>query len=138
MAEVKTRKTDASVIEFLESVPNERRRQDGFAVLELMREVTGEEPVMWGSSIVGFGSYCYKYASERQGEWPLVAFSPRKQSLTLYIMDGFDGYDSLLDGLGKHRTGKACLYINKLEDVDEGTLRELVKQSVDHMIATHS
>ena len=138
MAEVKTRKTDASVIEFLESVPNERRRQDGFAVLELMREVTGEEPVMWGSSIVGFGSYCYKYASGRQGEWPLVAFSPRKQSLTLYIMDGFDGYDSLLDGLGKHRIGKACLYINKLEDVDEGTLRELVKQSVDHMIATHS
>ena len=138
MAEVKTRKMDASVIEFLESVPNERRRQDGFAVLELMREVTGEEPVMWGSSIVGFGSYCYKYASGRQGEWPLVAFSPRKQSLTLYIMDGFDGYDSLLDGLGKHRTGKACLYINKLEDVDEGTLRELVKQSLDHMIATHS
>ena len=137
MAEVKTRKTDASVIEFLESVPNERRRQDGFAVLELMREVTGEEPVMWGSSIVGFGSYCYKYASGRQGEWPLVAFSPRKQSLTLYIMDGFDGYDSLLDGLGKHRTGKACLYINKLEDVDEGPLRELVTQSVDHRIATH-
>jgi hypothetical protein len=137
MAELKTQKTDASVTEFLESVANERRRQDGFAIFELMREVTGEEPAMWGSSIVGFGSYRYTYASGREGEWPLVGFSPRKQNLTLYIMDGFDAYDSLLGELGKYRTGKACLYINKLEDVDQETLRKLVKQSVDHMVATH-
>jgi hypothetical protein len=137
MATPKTQKTDAGVTEFLESVPNERKREDSFAILELMQEVTGEEPVMWGTSIVGFGSYRYKYASGREGEWPLVGFSPRKQNLTLYIMSGFDAYDSLLAVLGEYKTGKACLYINKLDDVDEGTLRELVKQSVDHMVDTH-
>ena len=138
MAKLKTQKTDASVTEFLESVPNERRRKDGLAVLELMKEVTGEEPAMWGSSIVGFGSYRYKYASGREGEWPLVGFSPRKQNLTLYIMSGFDDYDALLADLGKYKTGKACLYINKLEDVDQDILRELVKQSADHVAETHS
>jgi hypothetical protein len=138
MAKLKTQRTDASVTELLESVPNERRRKDGFAVLELMKEVTGEEPAMWGTSIVGFGSYRYKYASGREGEWPLVGFSPRKQNLTLYIMSGFDDYDALLADLGKYRTGKACLYINKLEDVDLGILRELVKQSADHVAETHS
>jgi hypothetical protein len=138
MAEVKTQKTDASVAGFLEGVPDERRREDAYAILELMQEVTGEEPVMWGTSIVGFGSYHYEYASGRKGEWPLVGFSPRKQNMTLYIMDGFDAYDSLLADLGKHKTGKSCLYMNKLEDVDKGVLRELVKRSVDHMIKTNS
>ena len=137
MAELKTKRSDASVTEFLNGVPSERRRKDSFAVLELMKEVTGEEPAMWGTSIVGFGSYRYKYASGREGEWPLVGFSPRKQNLTLYIMSGFDGYDALLADLGKYRTGKACLYISKLDDVDLWTLRELVKQAASHMAQTH-
>jgi hypothetical protein len=133
MTQPKTQKTDVSVEEFLNSVTNEKKREDSFAILDLMREVTGEEPSMWGTSIIGFGTYRYKYASGREGEWPLTGFSPRKQNLTLYITSGFDDYDSLLDDLGKYKTGKSCLYINKLEDVDLETLRELIKQSVEHM-----
>jgi hypothetical protein len=136
MAELKTQKTDASVEEFLNTVENERRRADSFALLELMREVTGEEPAMWGTSIVGFGTYRYQYASGRQGEWMQVGFSPRKRNLTLYIMPGFDGYESLLERLGKYRTGKSCLYINKLDDVHLPTLRELIRQSVAHVKKT--
>ena len=133
MTEPKTQKNDASVEEFLKTVTNEKKREDSFAILDLMREVTGEEPSMWGASIIGFGTYRYKYASGRKGEWPLTGFSPRKQNLTLYITSGFEGYDSLLQNLGKYKTGKSCLYINKLEDVDLETLRELIKQSVKHM-----
>ena len=88
---------------------------------------------MWGDSIVGFGSYRYKYASGREGDWPVIGFSPRKQSLTLYIMDGFEDYDYLLENLGKYKTGKSCLYINKLEDVDLSTLRKLIERSVAHL-----
>jgi hypothetical protein len=134
----KTQKTDASVSDFLNAVPDERKRRDAYAVLDLMGEVTGEEPAMWGPSIVGFGSYTYKYASGREGEWPLVGFSPRKRNLTLYIMSGFDAYESLLADLGKHKTGKACLYVNKLSDIDQETLRELVGQSVAHVAEAHS
>lgn len=101
--------------------------------MELMKDVTGDEPAMWGDSIVGFGSYTYKYASGRQGDWFLTGFSPRKQSLTLYIMSGFDEYESLLSKLGRYSTGKSCLYIKKLEDVDQEVLRELVQKSVVHM-----
>jgi hypothetical protein len=137
MAKLKTRKTDASVKDFLENVPDEYKRNDSFAIMELMSQVTGEEPAMWGTSIVGFGSYCYKYASGQEGEWPLVGFSPRRRNLTLYIMSGFDEYDSLMADLGKYKTGKSCLYINKLEDVDTETLRELVKQSAKHMAESH-
>ena len=137
MAELKTQKNDASVEVFLNSVPDERKRRDSYAILELMKDVTGEEPAMWGTSIVGFGSYHYKYASGRENEWFLVGFSPRKQNLTLYIMSGFDEYESLLANLGKHKTGKSCLYINKLEDVDQSTLRELVEKSVTHMAQTN-
>jgi hypothetical protein len=133
MAELKTKKTDASVTGFLDAVEHDRRRRDSFTVLEMMREITGEEPAMWGSSIVGFGSYHYKYASGREGDWPLVGFSPRKQSLTLYIKSGFEEYEVLLTDLGKFRTGKACLYINKLEDVNESVLRELIQHSVAYM-----
>ena len=129
MSDVKTKKNEASVEGFLKSVENEKRREDSFVVLDLMKEVTGEKPTMWGTSIVGFGSYHYKGASGREGDWMKVGFSPRKQSMTLYIMDGFGSYDSLLDKLGKYKTGKSCLYINKLEDVDQTVLRELVKQS---------
>lgn len=133
MATLKTQKNDQDMTAFLNSVENERRREDSFAVLQLMQEVTGEEPSMWGDSIVGFGSYHYTYASGRSGEWFLTGFSPRKQNLTLYIMAGFDEYETLLAELGKHKTGKSCLYINKLDDVDLNVLRQLVQQSVAHM-----
>ncbi len=102
-----------------------------------MKEATKSPPKMWGSSIVGFGSYHYKYASGREGEWPLTGLSPRKRNLTLYIMDGFEGYDELLPKPGKHTTGKACLYIKRLEDVHLPTLREIVRQSVKHVAETH-
>ena len=137
MAELKTQRNDASVEEFLNAVEHEQKRKDAFAILALMQEATGEEPQMWGASIVGFGSYRYKYGSGRTGEWMLVGFSPRKQNLTLYIMPGFEQYKALLDKLGKHRTGKACLYINKLADVDQNVLKELVIQSVAHMKETN-
>ena len=93
---------------------------------------------MWGANIIGYGTYRYKYASGREGEWFLTGFSPRKQNLTLYIMSGFDQYDSLLANLGKHSTGKSCLYVKKLEDIDLTTLKEMVKLSVDHMAKTNS
>lgn len=137
MAKIKTTRNEASVEAFLEGVANDKKRLDSFEILNLMREVTGLEPAMWGDSIVGFGSYRYKYASGHEGEWPLVGFSPRKQNLTLYIMPGFDHYDDLLQELGKFKIGKSCLYINKLEDVNREPLEELVRQSVQHMIDTN-
>jgi hypothetical protein len=136
--ENKTKETNASVIDFLNAVPNERRRTDSLAILQLMKDVTGEEPKMWGDSIVGFGRYHYKYESGREGDMPLIGFSPRKQNLTLYILMGFDGFDDLRDRLGKHKVSKACLYINKLADVDEDVLREMVQRSYDHMALTNS
>ncbi|NDJ60850.1 MAG: DUF1801 domain-containing protein [Chloroflexi bacterium] len=105
--------------------------------MALMQEVTGEPPVMWGS-IVGFGRYHYRYASGREGDWFLAGFAPRKQNLSLYITAGFDEYGELLEKLGKHKIGKACLYIKKLADVDETVLRELVKRSAEHTAATYS
>ena len=138
MAELKTKQTDESVTEFLNGVPDEKKRQDSFAILELMTEVTGAEPRMWGDSIVGFGSYHYRYASGREGDWFVTGFSPRKQNLTLYIMAGFDNYGQLLQNLGKYKTGKSCLYIKRLEDVDLDTLRELVSQSLQHMNETNA
>lgn len=138
MAENKTQPTDASVTEFLNSIENERKRQDSFTILEMMQEVTGEEPKMWGDSIIGFGEYHYKYASGREGDMFLAGFSPRKQNLTLYIMSGFDNYESLLGQLGKHKTGKSCLYINKIADVDTKVLKEMVKQSFAHMKKTNN
>lgn len=137
MAELKTQLNEQDVLPFLNRIENEGRKQDCLSVLKLMQEVTGEEPRMWGESIVGFGSYHYRYASGREGDWMLVAFSPRKQNLTLYIMAGFDEYETLLSKLGKFKTGKSCLYINKLADVDLQVLRELVKQSVEHMKKTN-
>jgi hypothetical protein len=133
MADLKTQPTGQSVEAFLNSVENEKRRQDCFTLLSLMQEVTRSEPRMWGDSIIGFGSYHYKYESGREGDWFVAGFSPRKQNLTLYIMAGFDHYDDLLSKLGKYKTGKSCLYVNRLEDVDMRTLRELVQQSVEHV-----
>jgi hypothetical protein len=130
MSENKTQKTDASVIDFLNSIPDEKKRQDCLIVFEMMSQVTGLEPKMWGASIVGFGDVHYKYASGREGDWFKVGFSPRKQNLTLYIMDGFPKYQSLLAELGKHKTGVSCLYINKLADVNLDILREMITQSI--------
>ena len=136
MAENKTKPTDASVEEFLNAVPDERKRADSFRLVEIMREITGEEPVMWGDSIVGFGSYHYKYASGREGDAPLIGFSPRKASLTIYITPGFDRYGDLLGRLGKFTTSKVCLYVKRLSDVDEAVLRELIRDSVEVMRAS--
>jgi hypothetical protein len=137
MAELKTQKNDASVEAFLNSVEDERKRRDSYALMEIMRQETGLEPKMWGPAIVGYGDYHYKYATGREGDSFLVGFSPRKQNLTLYIMSGFDDYDVLLGQLGKHSTGKSCLYIKRLDAVNQDVLRELVRRSVAHMIASN-
>ena len=137
MAELKTKLNDGDVTTFLNSVADERKRQDCFAVLDLMRRVTGAEPKMWGDSIVGFDSYHYVYASGRSGDWMLTGFSPRAQNITLYIMAGFDQYDALLARLGKYKTGKSCLYIKRLADVDTAVLEALVAASVGHMRRTN-
>lgn len=136
MASPKTQPTDKSVTQFLERVENKQKRADAFAIMEMMREATGEEPVMWGDSIVGYGCYHYVYASGREGDSPLVAFSPRKQSLTLYVMSDMEEQDALLARLGKHTTSKACLYIKRLSDVDQGVLRELVAKCAQHVRET--
>jgi hypothetical protein len=130
MSDLKTKPTDKSVDEFLKKVDNTTRRQDCFVVLNLMKEITQEEPVMWGDSIVGFGSYHYKYDSGREGDWFQIGFSPRKQYLTVYIMSGFEKYDRVLKNLGKFRTGKSCLYINKLKDISMPHLKELMIESI--------
>lgn len=132
-AELKTRPNDSSVETFLNSVEDERQRANSFRVLELMRRVTGEEPRMWGTAIIGFGSQYLKYASGLELDWPLTAFSPRKGTLTLYIMGGFKRYDRLMAKLGKHKTGKSCLYIKRLSDIDENVLEDLVSASLDHI-----
>lgn len=137
MAELKTQQTDASVEDFLNSIHDEKKRQDSFTILELMREVTQTEPKLWGASLVGFGRYHYRYASGHAGDSFLTGFSPRKQNLTLYIMAGFDQYAELLAKLGKYKTGKACLYIKKIEDVDLEVLKELIERSVEHMARTY-
>lgn len=134
--ENKTQVTDADVVEFLNNVEDSRKRDDSFTVLEMMREISGEEPKMWGPAIVGFGSVHYKYATGREGDMPVVGFSPRKQALTLYIANDFEHYDDLMQKLGKHTTGKACLYIKRLSDIDTNVLRELVTKSVEHTKAT--
>jgi hypothetical protein len=130
MAELKTKKTEQSVEEFLNTVPDEQTRQDCFAIVKLMQKATKAKPKMWGPSIVGFGDYHYKYESGRENDWFLVGFSPRKQNLTLYIMAGFARYDELMQKLGKYKTGKSCLYIKRLADIDQKVLKELVEQSV--------
>ena len=133
MAGNKTTPNDQDVEQFLNSFDDERKRKDSFTILELMKQVTGIEPRMWGSSIVGFGSYHYKYESGREGDMILAGFSPRKQNLTLYNMGGFERYDDLLKKLGKHTTGKGCLYIKRLDDVDLPTLKSLIEESVKHV-----
>jgi hypothetical protein len=136
MAELKTKPTDQDVEQFLNSIPDERQRRDCFTLLELMRDASGEEPKMWGDSIVGFGSLHYSYASGRTGDWFVTGFSPRKQNLTLYISGGFARHEALLEQLGKHSLGKGCLYIKRLEDVDTAALDDLVRRSLVETPAT--
>jgi len=131
--ELKTKVNDGSVEGFLNSVADEQKREDCFEILKLMKQVTKETPKMWGSSIVGFGSYHYKGASGREGDWMLIGFSPRKQNLTLYLMHGFEVHKDLLKKLGKYKTSMGCLYIKNLDDVDKKVLKELVTESVKRM-----
>lgn len=127
---IKTRVNDESVEDFINRVEDDTKRQDSFKLLEMYKRITKENPKMWGTSIIGFGRYHYKSDRSRQeGDWPLAGFSPRKQSLTLYVMSEFGDYTDLLKDLGKHKTSKACLYINKLNDVNTNVLEEIVKKA---------
>ena len=126
-----TRPTDASVAGFLAGVPDERRREDAGRLCAIMQEITGEPPAMWGTSIVGFGTYHYRYASGHEGDAPLAGFSPRRQQLVIYLASEFERrYQPVLARLGPHRAGKGCLYLKRLDDVDEAALRELIDRSV--------
>ena len=135
MAEPKTRPTGASVTAFLDAVENPQRRADAKAVLKLMKALSGLKAEMWGSSIVGFGRQDLAYADGRTLDWPLIGFSPRKANLVLYLMDGYDDYAAMLAKLGKHKTGRSCLYVNKLADVDMKVLEDLIKASLERQRA---
>jgi hypothetical protein len=130
MAELKTKPNDGDVEAFLAAVPDARRRSDSLVLLDLFRTVTGEHAKMWGTAIVGFGDSHYAYASGREGDWFITGFSPRKQNLTLYCMGGYEPHGEVLARLGKHKLGKGCLYINRLQDVDIDVLRELITTTV--------
>jgi nucleoid DNA-binding protein len=132
-AELKTKPTAESVADFLNRISDEERRADCFAVAKMMQEITGEKPKMWGTSIVGFGSFHFKYASGREGDWLVTGFSPRKKDLTLYLMMGFEQHGELMKQLGKHSTGKSCLYIKRLSDIHVPTLKKLIKVSVKQL-----
>ncbi|PFG12442.1 DUF1801 domain-containing protein [Bacillus sp. es.036] len=133
MYELKTKETDNSVIEFIESIDHPKKREDGYRLLDLFTETTGYEPKMWGPSIIGFGSYHYKYATGHEGDAPLVGFSPRKAKISLYLAQGEPERENALKRLGKHKTGKACVYVNKLDDIDLDVLKEMIRQSVDYL-----
>ena len=133
MAENKTKKTGASVTEFLNSIDNPQMRADAKKVASMMRRVTGKRAKMWGSSIVGYGTYHYKYDSGREGDFMVTGYSPRKQALTVYIIPGFSKFGPLMKKLGKYKTGKSCLYIRRLSDVDENVLEQLIDRSVQLM-----
>ena len=127
---IKTKVTDASVEDFINSVESDTKKQDSFTLLEIYKRATGEDPKMWGAAIIGFGKYHYKSErSSQEGDWPLAGFSPRKQNLTLYVMSELGDYSNLLEKLGKHKTSVACIYINKLADIDIEVLEKIVKQS---------
>ena len=135
MAKLKTQKTNASVTAFLKRIADDERRKDCQTLVRIMKAAVGTPPKMWGPSIVGFGHYHYKYASGRENDWFLAGFSPRKQDLTLYLMSGLDRHDALVTRLGKYKTGKSCLYIKRLADIDIAVLKELIAESVKHMKA---
>ena len=131
--EAKTKETDASVTDFIEAVGSEKKRQDAYRLLEIMTELSGEPAKMWGPSIIGFGSYHYKYESGHEGDSLRIGFSPRKAKHSLYIVNGFEGYEEIMSRLGKFKTGKSCLYVNKLADIDEEVLKELIVASLEWM-----
>ncbi len=133
MAELKTKLNDGDVEVFLNAVDDEQKRKDSFEILKKMKRITKNEPKMWGTSIVGFGTYHYKYASGREGDWFLAGFSPRKQNLTLYIMSGFDHKEETLAKLGKYKSSKGCLHIKRLSDVDDKVLDKLITDSVQQL-----
>ena len=133
MADNKTKPTKASVAEFVKSIDDPGRRADVRKVAAMMRRATGKRPKMWGSSIVGYGTYHYEYASGREGDFMLTGYSPRKQALTVYILAGFSRFGPLMKKLGKYKTGKSCLYIKQLEDIDESVLEQLIDESVKYM-----
>ena len=133
MSEAKTRPTNDSVAGFIDRVPEAGRRADCLTLVDLMRAATGEDPVLWGTSIVGFGRYRYRYESGREGEWPILGFSPRKHDLTLYITPGFETFAGLMEKLGTYRTGKSCLYVKRLADVDRTVLARLLAGATKRM-----
>lgn len=137
MAEPKTKPTKESVDNFVRKVTDAEKRADTQALIALMKDATKAEPVLWGSSIIGFGSYTYQYESGRTGDWPIIGLSPRKQNLTVYIMPGFEEFGPLLKKLGPHKTGKSCLYIKRLADIDQATLKKLVVSSIAKMKKKH-
>lgn len=134
-AELKTKKTSASVKDFLDGIADEERRQDCRTVAKMLQRATGAKPTMWGPSVVGFGDYHYRYESGRENDWFVAGFSPRKGDLTIYLMSGLPQYEHILKRLGKHRTGKGCLYIRRLSDVDETVLEELVTTSAHDLVS---
>jgi hypothetical protein len=140
MAELKTKKTNADVSEFINAFADtEQKRNDSFELLKLMQDYTGYEPKMWGASIIGFGSYHYKSDRSRQeGDWPLVGFSPRKAAISLYVFTGAKEHEYLLEGLGKFKMGKACIYVKKLSDINLDVLRKLIKESIVYLQSKYS
>lgn len=137
MAKLKTQPTEISVEAFLRGIEDDTKRKDARAILKMMKEVTGEKPKMWGPGIIGFGNYHYKYESGREGDWFLTGFSPRKTNFSLYLMEGFGKYEELMEKLGKYKTGKSCLYIKRLADVDTNVLRQLIKGSAEYVAKQH-
>jgi hypothetical protein len=132
---LKTKVNDTSVVNFLNKIDDEHKRNESFQLLDIFTKLSGHEPKMWGNSIIGFGSYHYKYASGQEGEWMKLGFSPRKQKFSIYIMSGFDKLEKNLEKLGKYKTGKACLYVNKLADIDLKKLERLITESFKHLRA---
>ena len=133
MAELKTKRTDASVDDFLNSIKDDQVRKDCWTIAEMMQKATKAKPQMWGPSIIGFGSRRYKYPNGREMDWMVIAFSPRKQNITLYLSRDFEGYDELMEQLGKHSCSKACLYIKRLSDIHLPTLKKLINSTVKHL-----
>ncbi|WP_026582088.1 DUF1801 domain-containing protein [Bacillus sp. J33] len=137
MYELKTKENDSSVIEFIERVESPKKRKDAYKLLDIFTETTGYQAKMWGPSIIGFGSYHYKYATGHEGDAPLVGFSPRKAKISLYFATGDPKRDKLLEKFGKHTSGKACVYINKVADIDVDVLKELILQSIAFLRETY-
>lgn len=137
MAKNKTTETQSSVDDFIASVENEGQRDDSYKLTKLMQEVSGHEPKMWGPSIIGFGRYHYRYASGHEGDAPLIGFSPRKAAISLYIHTGLEDHKELLNGFGKFKMAKACIYIKKLSDVDEAKLKAIMKKTIGYLKSTY-